>query len=93
MGTKPPDWDPVHPKDRICIFCYDPAPYYAVWKYGVNCVCYQGKCKNRTLGMIGLKFTGGRFTQGGLFRVKSEAERHFELEQFTRREKEPNSRG
>lgn len=87
MGTKPHDWDPVHPKDRVCIFCYDPAPWYAVWRYGVNCVCYAGKCISYTNGMIGFEKK-----KGMLFRKKSEADRYFEIQEADRRAKETNKR-
>jgi hypothetical protein len=84
MSDKPDNWDPKHPADRLCIFCYARAPYYAVWRYGVNCTCYEGKCKTRTKGMVGFE---------GIYRKKSEADARFTIMDEERRAKDANKRG
>jgi len=54
---KPDDWDPIHPPDGVCIYCYRPSSYYVAWRYDVNCVCSDASCvkiARRSTGFIGV---------------------------------------
>lgn len=87
MPEKPENWDPIHPPDRICVWCYGPAPFYAVWKYGVTCTCYEGKCVTFTNGMIGFDKR-----KGMLHRQKASADRAYDVLETERRAGESNKR-
>jgi hypothetical protein len=86
MGSiQPKNWDPMNPPEKVCIFCYDHAERLVVWKYGVNWVCYEGKCKNRAKEMVGF---------AGIFPLdkKRDAEATFSTQELARREKAARGR-